>query len=172
MPWFVKRDIDGFFGLFVDNLVQLLLIAALCGGLCGMTGDAAHLLYGRILPGAAISILFGNLFYAWQARGLARREGRTDVTAMPYGINTVSLLVFVYFVIAPVYRETGDAELAWQMGLLACLGSGLIELAGSLVAQQIRYHTPRAALLSTLAGIAIGFISMTFALRITMSIRQ
>ena len=31
-PIFVKRDLDGFFGLFVDNLVQLLLIVALCGG--------------------------------------------------------------------------------------------------------------------------------------------
>ncbi|MAG16645.1 MAG: hypothetical protein CMJ21_01090 [Phycisphaerae bacterium] len=28
--WFVRGDIDGFFGLFVDNLVQLLLIDQLC----------------------------------------------------------------------------------------------------------------------------------------------
>ena len=34
-PVFVKRDLDGFFGLFVDNLVQLLLIVQLCG-LCGI----------------------------------------------------------------------------------------------------------------------------------------
>ena len=163
---FVRRDLDGFFGLFVDNLVQLLLIVALCGELCGMTGDDAYLLYGRILPGAALSILFGNLFYAQQAQTLARREGRNDVTALPYGINTPSVLVYIFFVIAPVYRESGSAELAWQMGLLACLGSGIIELAGSLVAEQVRRNSPRAALLSTLAGIAIGFISMTFALQI------
>ena len=166
MRWFVRRDLDGFFGLFVDNLVQLLLIVALCGGLCGMTGSAAYLLYARILPGAAVSILAGNLFYAWQARRLAEREGRDDVTALPYGINTPSLLIYVFFVIAPVYRETNNAELAWQMGLLACLGSGIIELLGSFVAESVRRHTPRAALLSTLAGIAIGFISMTFLLQI------
>ena len=117
MHWFVRRDLDGFFGLFVDNLVQLLLIVALCGELCGMTGDNAYLLYGRILPGAVISILFGNLFYASQAHKLARREGRSDVTALPYGINTPSLLVYVFFVIAPVYRESGSPRLAWQMGL-------------------------------------------------------
>ncbi|MFQ5731943.1 MAG: NCS2 family permease, partial [Planctomycetaceae bacterium] len=46
------------------------------------------------------------------------------------------------------------------------LGSGIIELAGSFVAGTIRRATPRAALLSTLAGIAIGFIAMTFALQI------
>ncbi|MHC4235456.1 MAG: NCS2 family permease [Planctomycetota bacterium] len=165
-PLFVRRDLDGFFGLFIDNLVQLLLIVALCGGLCGMSGDQAYLIFSRILPGAAVSLLIGNLFYAWQAHRLAAREGRSDVCALPYGINTPSLLVYVFFVIAPVYRASNDAVLAWQMGLVACLGSGLIEFCGSFVAERVRRHTPRAALLSTLAGIAIGFISMTFALQI------
>ncbi len=165
-PVFVKRDLDGFFGLFIDNLVQLLLIVAVCGALCGMAGDAQYLIFARILPGAALSILVGNLFYAWQAHRLAARENRSDVCALPYGINTPSLLVYVFFVIAPVYRNTGSAELAWQMGLVACLGSGLIEFSGAFVAEKIRTHTPRAALLSTLAGIAIGFIAMTFALQI------
>jgi len=163
-PLFVKRDLDGFFGLFIDNLVQLLLIVVLCG-YCGITHDSP-LLLKYILPGAALSILIGNLFYAWQAHRLAKQENRDDVTALPYGINTPSLMVFIFFVMLPVYDKTGDPRLAWQAGLIACLGSGLIELAGSFVAEWIRRRTPRAALLSTLAGIAIGFISMTFALQI------
>lgn len=171
-PLFAKRDLDGFFGLFIDNLVQLLLIVELCA-LCGIGRDSP-LLVRYILPGAALSILAGNVFYAWQAYRLARRERRSDVTALPYGINTVSLLVYVFFVMVPAYSrglrdgmsEEASARLAWQMGLIACLGSGLIELCGSFVAERIRRHTPRAALLSTLAGIAIGFISMTFALQI------
>lgn len=163
---FVARDLDGFFGLFIDNLVQLLLIVALCEGLVGMRGEQAAILYQRILPGAAVSILIGNMFYAWQASRLARREGRDDVTALPYGINTPSLLVFVFFVMVPVYERTKSPEMAWKMGLIACLGSGVIEFLGSFVAERIRRHTPRAALLSTLAGIAIGFISMTFTLQI------
>jgi AGZA family xanthine/uracil permease-like MFS transporter len=166
LPLFVKRDLDGFFGLFIDNLVQLLLIVGLCSAVCGMTGEAAKLIYARILPGAAISILVGNLFYAWQAHRLAAREGRTDVCALPYGINTPSLLVYIFFVIAPEFRATGDAERAWRIGLIACLGSGVIELAGAFCAGWIRRKTPRAALLATLAGIAIGFISMTFTLQI------
>lgn len=42
MTLFARHDLDGFFGLFVDNLVQLLLIVSLCGGLCGMTGVDAR----------------------------------------------------------------------------------------------------------------------------------
>lgn len=166
MRWFVRHDLDGFFGLFVDNLVQLLLIVTLCGGLCGMSGVDARFIYQIILPAAAISILVGNVFYAWQAHRVARRENRDDVTALPYGINTPSLIVYVFFVMVPVYQDTGSAEAAWKMGLVACLGSGLIELIGALVAERVRQRTPRAALLSTLAGIAIGFIAMTFALQI------
>jgi AGZA family xanthine/uracil permease-like MFS transporter len=161
--WFVRGDIDGFFGLFVDNLLQLMLIAVLCGNVCGMP---AGLVYGRILPGAALSILFGNVFYAWQARKLAIKTGRTDVTALPYGINTVSLIAFVFLIIAPIYFQTKDPILAWQAGLFACLASALMECAGAFVGSWLRRHTPRAALLSSLAGIAITFISMGFVFQI------
>src|SRR5690606_28600328 len=116
LPIFAKRDLDGLFGLAIDNLVQLLLILALCGGLCGMAGEDAVFIYKFILPGAAVSLLIGNLFYALQAHRVARRERRNDVTALPYGINTVSLLVFVFFVMKPTYDRTGSAEMAWKMG--------------------------------------------------------
>lgn len=165
-PAFVKRDLDGFFGLLIDNLVQLMLIPTLCAGLCGMRGDDSRLVFAYILPGAAVSILVGNVFYAWQAHRLAARTNRSDVTALPFGINTPSLLVYIFFVMAPVYEKTKSAEAAWQMGLFACLGSGVIELMGAFVAGWVRRRTPRAALLSTLAGISIGFISMKFALEI------
>ena len=52
--WFVRGDIDGFFGLAVDNLVQLLVIVGLCRSVLGFE-DA--LLFGRVLPGAAVSLL-------------------------------------------------------------------------------------------------------------------
>src|ERR1700732_4225805 len=127
MKWFVRGDIDGFFGLFVDNLLQLLLILTLCPLACGLPPDFVA---GTILPGAAISIAAGNFFYAWQARRLARASGREDVTALPFGINTVSRVGFIFLIMAPVYRDTGDASLAWRAGLFACLLNGVMEMAG------------------------------------------
>lgn len=158
-----KGDLDGLFGLLVDNLLQLLLIYTLCPMLCGIsTGEVT----ATILPGAALSILAGNFFFAWQAWRLARREGREDVTAMPYGINTVSLFAFIVFIMAPVYRQTQDATLAWKAGLFACFLSGLMELAGAFAGDLLRRHAPRAALLSSLAGIAVTFIAMGFVFQI------
>ena len=162
-PWFVRKDLDGFFGLMIDNLIQLILIVSLCRELIHLPDSY---IFGRILPGAAISILVGNLFYAWQARQLARETGREDVTALPYGINTVSLFAFVFFIMLPIYQETKDPVWAWKVGLVACLLNGVIEILGAFVAESVRRVTPRAALLSALAGIAITFISMDFTFKI------
>jgi adenine/guanine/hypoxanthine permease len=162
-PWFVRKDLDGFFGLMIDNLIQLVLIVSLCRDLIHLPDSY---IFGRILPGAAISILFGNVFYAWQARRLARATGRDDITALPYGINTVSLFAYVFFIMLPVYQESKDPVLAWKVGLMACFFSGVIEMLGAFVAESVRRVTPRAALLSALSGIAITFISMDFVFRI------
>jgi AGZA family xanthine/uracil permease-like MFS transporter len=168
MRWFHRGDIDGFFGLAVDNLVQLLLIDALCRFVLGFS-DA--LLYGQVLPGAAVSLLIGNLYYAWQARRLGAALGRDDICALPYGINTVSVFAHVFLVMLPAKlaaTAAGAADptmVAWQAGLVACFGSGMIELCGAFVAEKLRKATPRAALLSTLSGVALGFISLGFLFR-------
>jgi AGZA family xanthine/uracil permease-like MFS transporter len=168
MRAFARGDIDGFFGLALDNLVQLLVLATLCQTVLGFPEE---LIAGRVLPGAAVSLLIGNLFYAWQARRKMIETGRDDWCALPYGINTVSLFAFVFLVMLPVKLSADAAGLsdgaqrAWRAGLVACFGCGLIEFLGAFVAPWIRRVTPRAALLSTLAGIALTFISAGFLFR-------
>jgi len=168
--WFVAGDLDGFFGLAIDNLIQFLLILGLCVGALGLP---TSLLLERVLPGAALSILSGNLFYAWQAQRLSRHSGRNDVTALPYGINTVSLFAHVFLVMLPAKLSAqaagaspaAAALVAFRVGLAACFLSGVIELAAAPCADWVRRNTPRAALLATLSGIAISFISVDFAVR-------
>jgi adenine/guanine/hypoxanthine permease len=169
-PLFVAGDLDGFFGLAIDNLVQFLLIVGLCTGVLGFTISR---LLETVLPGAALSIVIGNICYSYQAQRLSRRSGRNDVTALPYGINTVSLFAFIFLIMLPVELEAKArgaspdeaSVIAWRTGLAACFCCGLIELLGALIAERVRRATPRAALLSTLAGIAISFIAIDFAVR-------
>lgn len=161
--WFVPNDIDGFFGLFVDNLCQLIVIVGLCPS--PIVGLPLSLVVGRILPGIAVSLVAGNLFYAWQAHRLSQRTGK-PVTALPFGVNTVSLFAFIFLILAPIYHETGNAELAWKVSLAAGFLGGVIEIVASFVGDWARRNTPRAALLSTLAGVAITFIAMGFIFRI------
>nr|VFJ94292.1 MAG: putative MFS transporter, AGZA family, xanthine/uracil permease [Candidatus Kentron sp. H]VFJ94828.1 MAG: putative MFS transporter, AGZA family, xanthine/uracil permease [Candidatus Kentron sp. H]VFK01300.1 MAG: putative MFS transporter, AGZA family, xanthine/uracil permease [Candidatus Kentron sp. H] len=154
---FVRRDIDGFLGLFIDNLVNLLIIEATLTGLFQMDPAIVH---GRILPGAVVSILIGNLYYTFLARKLAAETGRDDVTALPYGISTPILFVYLFLIIGPVYWASGDGSLAWKVGMASALLGGVVECLGSFFGGHIRKITPRAAMLGTLAGIAITFIAM------------
>ena len=164
---FVRGDVDGFFGLALDNLIQVLLISSLWTQVLGFSTER---LYGRILPGVAISLVVGNLFYAWQARDLARRTGRSDVCALPYGINTVSLIGYVFLVMLPAKLAAANRgaslaeaeQTAFAAGVVAAIGSGLIEAGGAFVVGRLRRWTPRAAMLATLGGVAITFIAAGF----------
>jgi AGZA family xanthine/uracil permease-like MFS transporter len=165
--WFVRGDVDGFFGLALDNLIQVLLISSLWTQLLGFSNTR---LYGCILPGVAISLVVGNLFYAWQAHRLARVTRRSDVCALPYGINTVSLIGYVFLIMLPAKLATINQggslaeaeEVAFAAGVVAAMGSGLLEAGGAFVVGRLRRWTPRAAMLSTLAGIAVTFIAAGF----------
>jgi AGZA family xanthine/uracil permease-like MFS transporter len=166
----VRGDLDGFLGLGLDNLIQILLIIALCRGVLGYPDS---LIFGVILPATGLSLVVGNVAYAIQAYRLDQAEGGSRRTALPYGINTVSLFAYVFLVMLPVKLSALGAgaspeaavRLSWQAGLMACLGSGLIESAGAFCAAALRRWLPRAALLATLAGIALGYIALGFFLR-------
>jgi AGZA family xanthine/uracil permease-like MFS transporter len=169
-PIWARGDLDGFFGLMVDNLAQVLLIIALCTTVAHLPNT---LIFGRILPGVAISLLVGNVFYGLQGHYSARKHRNPTCTALPYGINTPSVVAYVLFIMGPVYEqnkaalgEAGASTLAWQAGLLACLVSGIIEATGALYAERLRRVTPRAALLGVLAALGVAFIAAEFAYRI------
>jgi AGZA family xanthine/uracil permease-like MFS transporter len=140
----------------------LLLIASLTP-LCGLP---QQLVTGRILPAVAFSILFGNLFYAWQAHRLARQTGRDDVTAIPFGVNTPTIFAYISLIMLPVYQRTHDANLAWHMGIFASLVSGIVQAASAFCVDWLRRTTPIAALLAPLAGLSLAFLCLGFILGI------
>ncbi|MGC2398560.1 MAG: hypothetical protein WA510_02190 [Acidobacteriaceae bacterium] len=156
--WFTSGDVDGFFGLFFNGFPDLLLIV----GLAPVCGFPLSFVAGRILPGVAVSVFAGNLFYAWQARQLAKRERRGDVTAIPFGINTPTIFAYVFLIMGPVYLRTHDANMAWHAGVFASLISGLVQTGGAFCTNWLRRHTPRAALLSPLAGLALAYLCLGF----------
>lgn len=170
MKLFVKGDIDGFFALGLDNMLMLMLMSNLCLGVLGFSPD---LFFGKILPATAIGLAIGNIYYARTALKLAKRENRDDVCALPYGTSILTVFVFVFLAMLPVQQvalssglSKEEADLmAWRAGLLACIGSGLIEFLGSFIVYHLRKFTPRAALLATLGGIGFTFIALDFVFR-------
>jgi AGZA family xanthine/uracil permease-like MFS transporter len=157
LPYWVKGDTNAFFGLGVNVLVNVLVLTSLCLFVVKIPqGDV----FGTVLPALGIAMLIGNLFYAYLGRQLARKEGRDDVTAMPYGPSVPHMFIVVFVIMLPIYLQTKDPVAAWQAGLAWAFIIGVIVLIGAFVGPTIRRYAPRAAMLGTLAGISIAFISM------------
>ena len=151
---FSPGDTSAFWALFTDNLVNLLILSGVCRFVFQMP---AEIVFGRIVPGAAIAILAGVAVYTWLAKWAANKQGK-DVTALPYGISTPVMFVYLFGVIGPIYWATEDPLLAWQVGIGAGFMGGIVAALGALVGPFLKRITPRAGMLGTLCGIALVFI--------------
>ncbi|MFC9980397.1 regulator [Gordonia sp. NPDC127522] len=157
VAWWTRGDTNAFFGLGFNILVNVLTLTGLMIGVIGLS--AVNVL-GTVLPALGVALILGNLYYTFLARRLAAREGRDDVTALPYGPSVPHMFIVVFVVMLPVYLSTDNAIQAWQAGLAWAFMIGVIVMIGAFVGPYVRKLTPRAAMLGTLAGISITFISM------------
>ena len=131
--FFSKGDIDSFFTVFSDQISSLIAIltvmavsipaAALPSG--ALEVDAfghpykyddhlvkfKRMIWLRVGPGLAFANAFGNLWYAWMAAKLAGYEKRTDVTALPYGVNTPAGLISGWIIMLPIARSCPGGNL-------------------------------------------------------------
>jgi adenine/guanine/hypoxanthine permease len=156
----VPGDWNAFFGLGTNVLLNVLVLSSLMLFVVGLPNN---IVFGRILPALAIALPIGNLFYAYLAYQLAKKEGRDDVAAMPYGPSVPHYFFVTFVVMLPVLGKTGDVLKAWEAGLAWAFLIGVVVLIGAFIGPTIRKFTPRAAMLGTLAGISIAFISMSAA---------
>ena len=172
--WATPGDINAFFGLCLDNLAGLVLTVSLLAAVFGFPAEFA---LGHLVPGTAVGVVVGDLLFTWMAFRLARRTGRTDITAMPLGLDTPSTFGMVFFVLGPAFRiglesgleEAEAARHAWHIGMCSIVASGFFKLACSPLAGTIRRIVPRAGLLGSLAAIALALITFLPMLEIVTS---
>src|ERR1700710_2553336 len=157
LPLWTRGDFNAFFGLGIKMFVNVIVLPGLSAGVGRFPG---HDVFQVILPALGIELLVGNCFYFYLAKKLAEKEGRSDVTAMPYGPSVPHMFIVTFVVMLPTFIATKDPIKAWEAGLAWAFIIGVIILIGAFVGPYIRKFTPRAALLGTLAGISITFISM------------
>lgn len=153
----VRGDWNAFFGFGTNILVNVLVLTGLLRFVLKMPDS---LVFGRILPATGLMLFLSTMYYAWLAYNLARKTGRTDVCALPSGISVPHMFVVTFVIMAPILGRTGDPVQAWEAGLTWVFVQSFVLMAGGFVAPVIRRITPRAALLGSLAGISITFISM------------
>ncbi|HEX4354283.1 MAG TPA: hypothetical protein VHZ95_15245, partial [Polyangiales bacterium] len=86
------------------------------------------------------------------------------VCALPSGISVPHMFVVTFVIMLPIAVKTHDPVRGWEAGLTWVFIQSFVLMVGGFVAPVIRKITPRAALLGTLAGVSVAFISLRPAL--------
>ncbi len=159
--FWVPGDWNAFFGFGTNILVNILVLTGLLRYVLKMPDS---LVFGRILPATGLMLFLSTVYYAWLGYRLAQKTGRTDVCALPSGISVPHMFVVTFVVMLPILGKTNDPIQAWEAGLTWVFVQSFVLMVGGFIAPVIRKITPRAALLGSLAGISITFISMRPAL--------
>ncbi len=159
-------DWNALFGFGTNILVNLLVLTGLLRFVLQMPDD---IVFGRILPAVGLMMCLSTLYYAYLAYKLAKETGRTNVCALPSGISVPHMFVVVFVIMLPISLTTGDPIKGWEAGLTWVFVQSFVLMLGGYIAPYIRKITPRAALLGTLAGVSIAFISLRPALEMFMT---
>jgi AGZA family xanthine/uracil permease-like MFS transporter len=161
--WFSVGDINGFFGLMIDNLTVLSFLA---GILIFVFQYPAEIVYKRMFPGTALGVLFGDLVYTFMAIRLGKKKKDPSVTAMPLGLDTPSTIGIALTVIGPAFiylKSKGMAPydaamMTWYIGMATMIIIGYIKLVFSFFGNWLNRIIPQAGLLGSLAGIGLALI--------------
>ena len=163
--WLTIGDLNGFFGLMFDNLTVLSFLA---GILICVFNFPANIVYGKMFPGTAFGVLFGDIVYAWMAFRLAKKTGNNDVTAMPLGLDTPSTIGIALVVLGPAFvglkaeglSEADAALMTWYIGMATMVFIGIVKVVLSFVGRWVQRVVPQAGLLGSLAGIGLALIGL------------
>jgi AGZA family xanthine/uracil permease-like MFS transporter len=159
-------DWNAFFGFGTNIVVNMLVLTGLLRFVLKMPDS---LVFGRILPALGLMMCLSTFYYAWLAYRLAQQTGRTDVCALPSGVSVPHMFIVTFVIMLPITIKTGDPMKGWSAGLVWVFFQSFILMIGGFIAPIIRKITPRAALLGTLAGVSVTFISMRPALEMYMT---
>src|SRR5471032_1474822 len=159
-------DWNAFFGFGTNILVNMLVLTGLLRFVIKMPDN---IVFGRILPAVGVMMCLSTFYYAYLAYSLAVKTGRSDVCALPSGISVPHMLIVTFVIMLPIAITTGDPIKGWEAGLVWVFFQSFILMIGGFVAPIVRKITPRAALLGTLAGVSVTFISMRPALEMFMT---
>jgi AGZA family xanthine/uracil permease-like MFS transporter len=159
-------DWNAFFGFGTNILVNMLVLTGLLRFVLKMPDS---LVFGRILPALGLMMCLSTFYYAYLAYRLAQKTGRSDVCALPSGVSVPHMFIVTFVIMLPITIKTGDPLKGWSAGLVWVFFQSFILMIGGFIAPFIRKITPRAALLGTLAGVSVTFISMRPALEMYMT---
>ncbi len=140
IPLFKKADLDASIGVFFDGFSKVIVAVAILLGTFSLDGGTV---FGTMMPGVLVTVLVMNgglwLYY----RHIAKSRGDANLTAVPAGLQAGRMFIWLYSIMLPVFNTTGDAEMAFKVGVLAHFIGGAVFIIGAFVVPLILQHCPR-----------------------------
>jgi AGZA family xanthine/uracil permease-like MFS transporter len=167
--WAHRGDLNAFFGLMLDNIaVMIFLLGAISAHSLREDRFSFGFVLHWMIPGTILGVVIGDLIFTYLAFRLARRTGRTDVTAMPLGLDTPSTIGVAFLLLLPALKE-GQERLhlnhelasffAWHVGAVTLVLAGVFKTLCAPFGNAVRRLVPRAGMLGSLAAIALALIA-------------
>jgi AGZA family xanthine/uracil permease-like MFS transporter len=161
--WALERgDIDTTIAQVGFNLAQMVIPAFLLLP----AGIPLEFSVRHLLPGYALGFLLGSLGMAYLAVRLSRREKRRNVTAHVYGNNVPAIIAYSLSIMLPVYLQSHDANLAWEIGAAAVVWTGIIKLAAAPFASAFRRFIPAPASMTVFGAAMYSYLALVLLQRI------
>lgn len=157
-----RGDVDVTLAQVGFNLAQLVIPVFLLTPI----GIPAAFSVSHLLPGYALGFLVGSLGMVRMGVILARRENRTNVTAHVYGNNVPAIIAYTLSIMLPVYLQTHDAIVAWQIGAAAVAWTGIIKLAAAPFAAAIRRFIPTAGAMTVFGAAMYSYLALVLLQRV------
>jgi len=162
--WFSVGDFSAVATLVFDILTTMSVIAILLTTVFGMPSS---IVFKHIIPGLSVGVVVGNVACIYFAFKLAKRTGKSDITAIPYGLDAPSCIGLTLSVVGPTFllfkaqgmNITDAATYSWYVSCACTLFIGVVKVFFSFFALKIKNWLPTVALLGGLAGVAIGLIA-------------
>jgi len=161
--WTLSRgDVDATVAQVGFNVAQMIIPAFLLVPV----GISMGFSVGHLLPGYALGFVAGSLGLTALGVSLAKREGRSDVTAHVYINNVPGIIAYTLSIMLPVFLQTHDQELAWRIGAAAVVWTGVIKLVAAPFAGVIRKFIPKPATMTVFGAAMYTYLALVLLQRI------
>lgn len=143
-------------GVFFDSFAKIAISIAVMAGAIHLAPDVIH---HQVIPGVCFGLFMLNIAYYLQAKYMISKTGQT-ITALPSGLQSSCVFVWLFAVMLPISSKTGNPLLAYHVVLVANFLNAIFFTIISIVLIKCKQYIPKTALFSGLAGSAFTWLAV------------
>lgn len=155
IPLFKPADLDAAIGNFFDGFSKVIVAIAILMGMLQLSGKTV---FGVMMPGLVVGALVLHVGLWWYYRQVAAKRNDPNLVAIPGGIQAGRVFIWLFSIMLPVFTNTGNALLAFKVGVLGNFIGGIIFIIGAFLVPKILKVVPSGALFGSIAGGAMAFL--------------